>query len=378
MTKPISLLGGMVLLADGSSENADVHIDGGRIVGTPGANATVVDCQGRHVLPGIVDVHGDAFELELHPRPGVDIPFLIAIGSIDRQLVSNGITTAFHGLPLSWEPGARSLNAARRFMDDLAAHRPGLLADHNVQLRWETFAHEAIDDIVRWLGDRPTPALAFNDHTTSTLRAIQSGDPKSLEKWAQRAGVTLDQYVDCVSTIGHRAASVAAKVRQVSDLARNAGAVLLSHDDSTVGERAANRALGMQVCEFPLAADVAADAISNGEHVVMGAPNIIRGGSHKGHLSAEEAVREGHCTVLASDYSYPSLFHAAERVANRGLKSLGEAWAMISSNPASAMGLRDRGTIETGRRADLVVIDSTGPWRLLCTIAGGRAIRFGI
>lgn len=378
MTIPISLLGGRVLMADGSTETADLHIADGRIVEAPGADAAVIDCRGHHVLPGIVDVHGDAFEMELHPRPGVDIPFPIAIASIDRQLVSNGITTAFHGLTVSWEPGGRSLVAARRFMGDLASHRSGLTTDHRVQLRWETFAHDAIDDIVHWLGDNPTPALAFNDHTTSTLKIIRSGDRTSLGKWAQRAGVTLEHYVDCVSAVSHRAPDVAAKIRQVSDLARHAGAIMLSHDDGTLRERAANRALGMQVCEFPLAAGVAADAVANDEHVVMGAPNVIRGGSHKGHMSAEEAVREGQCTVLASDYYYPSLLHAAERLAARGVTSVGEAWALISSNPASAMGLHDRGAIEIGRRADIAVIDCAGPWRLRQTITGGRVMCFGM
>ena len=136
---------------------------------------------------------GDAFELELHPRPGVDIPFPIAMGSIDRQLLANGIATAFHGLTISWEPGARSLAAGRRFMDGLQALRPGLTVDHRVQLRWETFAHDAIDDVARWLGRHPTPAIAFNDHTTSTMAMVGVGSQRKLDKWAQRAGVTLEQ-----------------------------------------------------------------------------------------------------------------------------------------------------------------------------------------
>lgn len=376
MTLPICLLGGTVLTPQGTLERADVHMADGRFAEMR-ADGAVIDCSSYHVLPGIVDVHGDAFELELHPRPGVDIAFSIAIGSIDKQLLSNGITAAFHGLTVSWEPGARGLDAARRFMTDLASARPRLMADHRVQLRWETFAHEAIDDIAVWLGETPTPAIAFNDHTTATLKAIETGQTAKLDQWARRAGVTLDEYLTRVSTVAACAPAVPAKVAEVARLARLQGAVMLSHDERTVSERTEHRALGMAVCEFPMAHEVAAEAIAHGEPVVMGGPNAIRGASHKGLMAAESAIRDGVCTVLASDYYYPSLFHAAEHLVSRGIKPLAEAWRLISQNPANAMGLSDRGSIAPGHRADAVVIDCTGPWRLVHTIAAGTITRFG-
>ena len=177
MKTPVCLTAGQVLTPQGGLEIADLHIADGLIVESPAADCLRIDCRGYCVLPGIVDVHGDAFELELHPRPGVDIAFPIAMGSVDRQLLANGITTAFHGLTVSWEPGARSLAAGRRFMDGLEALRPCLTADHRVQLRWETFAHEAVDDLARWLARHPTPAIAFNDHTTSTPGNGESRPP---------------------------------------------------------------------------------------------------------------------------------------------------------------------------------------------------------
>jgi alpha-D-ribose 1-methylphosphonate 5-triphosphate diphosphatase len=377
MKTTTSLTGGQVLTPQGTFELVDVHIADGRFVEMPAADSTSIDCHGYHVLPGIIDVHGDAFELELHPRPGVDIAHPIAFGSIDRQLLSNGITTAFHGLSVSWEPGARSLNAARRFMDQLKSLRPRMTADHRVQLRWETFAHDAIDDVAQWLGEEQTPAIAFNDHATSTLETVKAGDQKKLDKWAHRAGVTLEQYLSVVATTERRSPDVAAKIREVASLARRHAAVMLSHDERTRSEREAHRGLGMRVCEFPLAPEVAADAVANNEHVVMGGPNAIRGASHKGSMSAEDAIRHGLCTVLASDYYYPSLFHAAERLVDRGILPLGRAWNLISGNPAAAMGLLDRGAIKIGHRADVVVIDCSEPWRLVHAVAGGTVVRFG-
>lgn len=377
MNTSYSLLGGQVLRPDGGLEIAEVHIADGRIVETPTAGAERIDCRGYQVLPGIVDIHGDAFELELYPRPGVEIPFPIAMGSVDRQLLSNGITTAFHGLTVSWEPGARGLPAARRFMEGLGAARARLLADHRVQLRWETFAHEAIGDIAAWLAAEPAPAIAFNDHTTETLETVKAGDRNTLDKWARRAGTDLESYVAAAEAARQNAPDVPAKVREVAGLARRHGAPMLAHDEASPAERAANRALGMRVSEFPLAPEVAAEAIAQGEHAVMGGPNVLRGGSHKGHMSAEDAVRGGLCNIVASDYYYPSLLHGAERLVARGVLALPGAWDLISRNPAAAMGLADRGTIEPGNRADLAVLDSNGPWRLVHTFAGGTPVSFG-
>ena len=136
MTANLCLTGGHVLTPHNDFEIADVAIADGTIVDSPVANSLTIDCRGYHVLPAIIDVHGDAFELELHPRPRIDISFPIAMGSVDRQLLSNGIATAYHGLTISWEPGARSLAAGREFMAGLQTLRPSLKADHRVQLRW--------------------------------------------------------------------------------------------------------------------------------------------------------------------------------------------------------------------------------------------------
>ncbi|MEM9104292.1 MAG: alpha-D-ribose 1-methylphosphonate 5-triphosphate diphosphatase [Pseudomonadota bacterium] len=377
LTASVCLSGGRVLAPHGDLEIADVHIVDGRIVEASGPGAARINCSDYCVLPGIVDLHGDAFELELHPRPGVDIALPIAMGSVDRQLLANGITTAFHGLTVSWEQGARSLGAGRHFMDGLWSMRPRLVADHRVQLRWETYAHGAIDDIAQWLTWDPAPSLAFNDHTTSTLKKVQSGQQESLDKWARRTGMTLREYVAAAQAVGQRAMLVPDKIREVAQLARQAGVVMLSHDERTTVERQEFRGLGADICEFPLAPEVADSAIAFGEHVVMGGPNVIRGGSHMGAMSAEEAVRAGLCTVLASDYYYPSLMHAAEQLVERGAASFGEAWNLISRNPAKATNLDDRGIISLGKRADLVVIDTSGPWRLVYTIVGGTVLRFG-
>lgn len=377
MTQSISLIGGQALRTDGPLETADLHLADGLIVDAPAKDSIQIDCRRYYVLPAIIDVHGDAFEIDLHPRPGVDIAFPIAMTSVDRQLVSNGIVTAFHGLTISWEPGARSLQAARHFMASLTPFREQALADHRVQLRWEVYAHEPIADLANWLTQEPTPAIAFNDHTTSTLEAMRTGKEAKLDQWARRAGVSLEDYLALVDGVAANAPLVQDRIRDVAALALQNDTIMLAHDEATVEEREGHRALGMQVSEFPLNKQTAASAVEAGEHVIMGAPNVLRGGSHKGMLSAEDAIREGLCTVLASDYYYPSLLRAAEHLVTREVLALADVWKLISANAAVAMGLTDRGTLETGKRADVIVLDQSDPWRIVHTIVGGSLVSFG-
>lgn len=376
MTHSISLTGGRVLGPDGTLDHADVHIADAKIVDAPAADTGVIDCRGLTVLPGIVDIHGDAFERELHPRPGVDVPFQVAMTSVDRQLLSNGITTAFHGLSITWEPGTRGLPIAKHFMDCLDGLRPRLIADHRVQLRWEVFAHHAIDAVETWLGTHPTPAIAFNDHATETIDAIRAGNHARVERWARRVGVSLEDYIAAAEAAAATSDQLDANLRHVASLATRLGSPMLAHDEPDVDARLANRALGMRISEFPLTEETAQNAVSHGEHVVMGGPNILRGGSHKGSMGAEDAIRAGACTILASDYYYPSLLHAAERVVSQGALPLPKAWALVAHHPAQALGLTDRGTIEPGQRADLVVLDTDGPWRIVHVAAAGKVLSF--
>lgn len=379
-----SLVGGRVLGPQGEFEARSLHVAGGRIAAAAPTDAERIDCEGLVLLPGVVDVHGDAFEHALRPRPGVEMPFGPAMQAVDRQMLACGITTGFNALTVSWEPGARSLDAARAFMAGFAAHRPQFLADHRVQIRWEIVAFEALDALPGWLGAAPTPSLAFNDHVTPTLETIRAGRTEKLAHWAARAGVTLERYLALSAEMERRLPEAPRRIAEAAAAARSAGAVLLSHDDAAAADRAAYRALGAHVSEFPMTREAAADAAARGEPIVLGGPNVVRGGSHTGALAAEEAVADGLCTILASDYYYPSLLHAAERLTRRGVCTAPEAWALISSAPAAAMGLTDRGVLAPGLRADVVALamgaptggDSVGGWRAAFVLAGGRPVRF--
>ena len=146
---------------------------------------------------------------------------------------------------------------------------------------------------------------------------------------------------------------------------------MLSHDDATLEDRAHYRGVGATICEFPMAEAVAADARAAGEAVVMGAPNVVRGGSHLGWASAAPLAERGLVTVLASDYHWPALLEAPFAMARRGNMDLAAAWALVSANPAAAAGLTDRGALVPGLRGDVVVVDPAGP-AAVAVFSGGR------
>jgi alpha-D-ribose 1-methylphosphonate 5-triphosphate diphosphatase len=138
-----------------------------------------------------------------------------------------------------------------------------------------------------------------------------------------------------------------------------------------ISTRQSFRAQGARICDFPMAEEVAQEASAAGDWVVMGCPNVVRGGSHLGWASAARMAEAGICSVLSSDYFYPAMLRAAMVLAGRGVLDLPRAWELVSTNPAAAAGLTDRGAIAEGLRADVVLVDPAVP-RVVATIAGGR------
>jgi alpha-D-ribose 1-methylphosphonate 5-triphosphate diphosphatase len=147
------------------------------------------------------------------------------------------------------------------------------------------------------------------------------------------------------------------KINAVAKLAREANAPMLSHDDTRAVTRKYYRALGASVAEFPMVLEATKDARDNGDFIVFGAPNAVRGGSHIGSLGAADMIEDGLCDVLASDYYYPAMLAAIDRLDREKRADRLTLWSLISDGPACAMMLHDRGKIEVGKRADLVLVD---------------------
>ena len=313
------------------------------------------------------------------PRPGVDFPLDAALLEVDRQLAGNGIGTAYHALTLSWEPGLRSVERGASVVDALERLRPRFAVEQRVQLRWETFASEALALIDEAFAGPLRPSLAFNDHTSMVMRPVDmpvqargfehdpdhgfadTDDPGFLKRLggaAARSGLTVPEYAERMARVWERRSGVPASIERLGAAARALGVPMLSHDDTRTVTRDWYRERGATIAEFPMHESVARRAREAGDGIVFGAPNAARGGSHLGGSpSAADMVEAGLCDALASDYHYPAMLAAVARLVDERRVSLADAWALVSSGPARLMGLGDRGRVRPGLRADLVLVD---------------------
>lgn len=391
---------GAQVLLPGGIEETTVTVDGGQIaeIGGP-AQGEIIDARGLMLAPALIDVHGDAFERQVMPRPGVYFPLEAAVLDTDRQLASNGIATAYHAITLGWEPGLRDVARGRALMEALLTMATRLLSENRVQLRWETFASEALDTIEWALGTDLRPSIAFNDHTSMTMRAydvpiqergfelspdfsIASLDDERMKKRtaskARRAGLSDDDYIAMLAKVWDRRADVPNMIATVAEQGRAAGAPMLSHDDTRPETRTYFRDLGATVAEFPMVLGAAQAARDAGDTIIFGAPNAARGGSHIGSLGAGDMVEAGLCDALASDYFYPAMLAAVAKLEAEKRADRASIWRLVSTGPARAMGLTDRGEIATGKRADLVLVEwpeDHAPAILGTWVAGRAAFR---
>lgn len=368
--------GGKTLI-DGEFVEADVRIDAAagviEAIGTDGGNGRAFDARGLYVLPGIVDIHGDAFERQLMPRPGVGFPIDVALVDSDRQAVANGITTIFHGVTWSWEPGLRGADNARGMVEAIETLRPELGADTHCHLRFETFNLDAETEVTEWLVQRRIGMLGFNDHMPGDNTPPRT---RKVAQMAERAGLSPEDFTVLVARLRARSNEVPGSIARLAAAANAAKVATLSHDDMSPEQRRWFRDLDCRLAEFPTTLETAADAIQAGDDVVMGAPNVVRGGSHIGWIGAADMIGRGFCTILASDYYYPALLLAAFRLAADDVVPLQKAWAFVSEHPARAAGLRDRGVLAAGRRADVIVVDGSDSLRpkAVAAIANGQIV----
>jgi alpha-D-ribose 1-methylphosphonate 5-triphosphate diphosphatase len=372
----IRIEGGRALIGSGL-ENTTIHLAGApgliRDIGSDAPAPRRIDADGLIVLPGIVDIHGDAFERQMMPRPGVAFAMDIALLDSDRQALANGITTVFHGVTWSWEPGLRGTENARAMLEGIERLRPRLGADTRFHLRHETYNLDAEPEIMRWLGERRIDLMAFNDHML--IADETSPRSKKLGEMVGRSGLTREEFLSLVERVGRRANEVPASIERIAQAALANGVPLLSHDDASPEQRRWFRSLGCRLAEFPTTLETAQDAAAHGDDIVLGAPNVVRGGSHIGHTDAKSMVARGLCSVLASDYYYPAQLIAAFRLAAEDVLPLHRAWALIAETAAAAAGLSDRGLIARGRRADLILVDARNERpRVVATIVAGRVV----
>jgi alpha-D-ribose 1-methylphosphonate 5-triphosphate diphosphatase len=352
----IVLRNARLVLADRVVEGAVImHHD--RIASLDGKATVGEDLDGDYLLPGLVELHTDHLESHYSPRPKVRWPPLAALQAHDAQVAASGITTVFDALRVGLDEDAEmGVDEMMALAGAIAAGKAAehLRADHYIHLRCEVSAPDCLESF-RMIEEHPLVRLvSLMDHAPGQ-RQFASVD--SYKRYYQGKLRMSDEALAAFSARRNRESEqYSAPHREaISRLCRQRGVVLASHDDATLAHVDEAVAQGIQVAEFPTTMEAAKASQNAGLAVLMGAPNVVRGGSHSGNVSASELAQAGILDILSSDYVPISLLQATFALSEANPEiSLPDAVRLVSKNPAEAGGLSDRGEIAVGKRADLV------------------------
>lgn len=353
--------GADVLTSKGWVKNATVIIENGKFTSietTHSVKLPTILAKGLLMLPGIVDIHGDAFERAIAPRPGVRFPLAMAILENDRSLIAAGITTFFYSITDSYEPGLRSRDTAREIIDFvLGEGKKSLKANSKIHIRHEQANTDKYDELCDWLKQGKVHLLSLNDHLPPAGDEYKLN--RHLNSLRRRHKMTDGELHELIETaLGNKDRGLA-QIEALVSLAHQYQIAIASHDDDTEAKVELSAKRGVSIAEFPATVEIAAKSKDYSASVLMGAPNLIRGGSHVGWMSVEAAAKAGVVDCLCSDYHYPSLFHAPFKLTEMGIMDFEQAWKLVSTYPAKAAGIGDnKGSIAVGWDADFLLVKS--------------------
>jgi len=343
-----AMIHGTLMFADGVIRS----IDSGRSV-----PSGAIDCEGDYVAPGLIELHTDNLERHLTPRPKVNWPKRAAVLGHDRELAGAGITSVFDALRVGSEADQKRqgyLRYARETVDHILdqINHSALKVSHYIHLRAELCTETLVEELYEFSENDRVRLVSLMDHTPG-----------------QRQFRDLSKHREyLVGKHGYNDAEVEAhwtKLRELQTLyleknraatvayATEVGAILASHDDTTLEDVLESDRLGITVAEFPTTLEAAEACRAKAQFIVMGAPNIVRGGSHSGNVAAQELARGGLLDILSSDYVPAALLNAAVSLGAL-LEDMAAGIRTVTACPADAVGFDDRGRIAPDKRADLV------------------------
>jgi alpha-D-ribose 1-methylphosphonate 5-triphosphate diphosphatase len=352
-----------IVLAD-ENIGGSLAIDNGAITAIDSGTSTRFDnLEGDYLIPGLVELHTDHLESHFHPRPGVEWPAASAVISHDAQIAAAGITTVFDALRAgSFDPGDLSARNGERLASAIHASQASgqLRAEHFIHLRCELPCEDTVAAAARTIAAGDIRLISVMDHTPGYRQFV------SLDKFKEYylgkkliLPEKIDEYIADKLALQSRYAT--GNKAEIMAFVKSLGIRLASHDDATPAHVDEALADGAVIAEFPTTAASVKAAHEKGLAVLMGAPNIVRGSSHSGNISACDVADAGHLDILSSDYVPASLLLAAFALPEKvPAITLPQAIGFVSLRPAIAAGFEDRGVIELTKRADLVQISLQG------------------
>jgi alpha-D-ribose 1-methylphosphonate 5-triphosphate diphosphatase len=361
-------------------EGASVRIEGDRIAEISShikANGyRRIDAKGMHLLPGFVDLHSDAIEKEIEPRPSAYFPINMALFELDKKLAAAGITTMYHSISFGEQDyGVRANETASDIIKEINRLGSDLTVRTRVHARFEMTSAGAVSYIEDLIGAGYIHLLSLMDHTPGQGQFREVAAYRKY--YRERYNIGDDQIDEIVERKKASGASVKTEyVERIVAMCREKGIPVASHDDDCEEKIEAILDLGVGMTEFPINLGTACAAKKRGILVCLGAPNIVRGGSQGKNLSARDAIKAGCGDLICSDYYPMCIVHAVAALYKGGLLDLPAAVNMATLNPAMAAGIAGQtGSIEVGKLADLVLVDMSGEVpRTAKTLVGGREV----
>ena len=351
-----------IVLENDILNSASLLIEDGQISAidpTSSNGANEVNLQGKLLMPGMIDLHCDALEKEVEPRPNVFFPLDFACAQADKRNAAAGITTVYHSLSFANdELGVRNNEMAANVARAVHDWHPHGLIDNRVHCRYEITDEYALPVLKQLLNEQSMHLVSMMDHTPG------QGQFKDLAAYRDYLTRTYKKTADEVSVIVERKAEAAAgafaRMQSLAEAAHAAGISVASHDDDSPERVATMKGIGADISEFPINIAAAKAAKAAGMATIFGAPNILRGKSQSGSMKAIEAIHEGLADCLCADYAPAALIVAVMRINEQTELDLPTAVRLVTANPAKAAKLNDRGSITEGKRADLIAVDMPG------------------
>lgn len=372
-----------IVLPDRILERGAINIEDGRIaeIVEGDKRGYGLSAVGLTLIPGVIDLHGDMLERDIEPRPQAFFPTTVALYELDKRLAGAGITTAFAAVGFAWHQNdLRTQEKATEIIRSIRAKRHELMVDFRVHARFEIANTDTAAILEGLLTDQLVDMVSLMDHTPG--QGQYSDITRYVDFMVTWLGIPRELLEnDAKERMKSKIAAVSeiprdwSQADEVCRLARTHGIPIASHDDDKPAKIDQMAAMGVTISEFPVTEEAARYARARGMYTIMGAPNAYRGSSNTGNLSALHAIEAGLVDILATDYYPPAMLQTAFKLAKQGTLPLYEGVKLIAENPAKAVGLHDRGRIEVGLLADLVLVEE-GPDhpRIRATLRQGHPI----
>lgn len=336
----------------------------------------VIEAYDKYVMPGIIDLHSDALEKYIEPRPGAVFPHNIAIVEFDKIVAASGITTIFHCMAfmeMVRKGVVRSVKNASNTVVEIKKLLPGLNVNTRIHARFDVLTPAAIPFLEKHIADRDIQLLSFMDHTPG------QGQYRDINKFQEQVKDMMseeeaERVFKLYAQKGNQDSTE--NIKKVAEFCRKHDIPMASHDDDSPEKVAAMKDIGITISEFPVTWEALEAAHTRGLHTCVGSPNALRGASHSNNISARIAIEKGQADILCSDYSPMSMLHSVFKLYEMEAAPLHELVKLVSLNPAKAARINAfTGSLEQGKDADIIIVDTNSKVPRLChTLVRGREV----